>query len=40
MRALFFCIVKGFSWNMNFKWDYLPQHVLAQRENAPISPIK
>ncbi|CAB4027627.1 Polypeptide N-acetylgalactosaminyltransferase 2, partial [Paramuricea clavata] len=30
----------GFSWNMNFKWDYLPQHVLAGRQNAPISPIK
>lgn len=30
----------GFSWNMNFKWDYLPQHVLNERVNAPISPIK
>ena len=35
-----FCIFKGFSWNMNFKWDYLPQHVLSERQNAPISPIK
>lgn len=30
----------GFSWNMNFKWDYLPQHILTERKHAPISPIK
>lgn len=30
----------GFGWNLNFKWDYLPANVLAERAGRPMDPIK
>ncbi|EDO38151.1 predicted protein [Nematostella vectensis] len=30
----------GFGWNLNFKWDFLPPHILAERQGKPTLPIK
>lgn len=30
----------GFGWNLNFKWDYLPANVLAERADRPADPIR
>ncbi|XP_015765524.1 PREDICTED: polypeptide N-acetylgalactosaminyltransferase 2-like [Acropora digitifera] len=30
----------GFGWNLNFKWDYLPTNILAERAGRPIDPIR
>lgn len=30
----------GFGWNLNFKWDFLPANVLAERSGRPMAPIR
>lgn len=30
----------GFGWNLNFKWDFLPNHIIQERSGKPMMPIK